>query len=224
MPQRWLGLVASNALLGEVYSSEDLVQLGTAWEGHPDNIGASLLGGVVIGSWDGQHASVVRVKSPPLDVVVAVPQFELPTKRARSALPEKIPFKDAVLSSSKANVLTATLIHRTLGFTRVRRYAIYCAQPYRAQFIPGMTDILNTARDHGALGIALSGAGPTLLAFTREKAKLTRYLKDAFTRYGVPVSILHLKPWDTGAVVRLTEPRSNMYSVAKQDNRPDHNI
>lgn len=213
------GLVASNALLGEVYSSEDLVQLGTAWEGHPDNIGASLLGGVVIGSWDGQHASVVRVESPPLDVVVAVPQFELPTKRARSALPEKIPFKDAVLSSSKANVLTAALITgRWDLLDAAMRDLLH--QPYRAQFIPGMTDILNTARDHGALGIALSGAGPTLLAFTREKTKLTRYLKDAFTRYGVPVSILHLKPWDTGAVVRLTEPRQTCTVLRKRDNRP----
>lgn len=199
------GLVAANALLGHVYSEDDLLQLGTSWEGHPDNIGASLLGGVVIGSWDGVHASVVRVEPPPLDVVVAVPEFELPTERARHALPKHIPFQDAILSSSRANVLTAALIKGRWDLLETVMRDLF-HQPYRAQFIPGMTDILATAGEHGALGTALSGAGPTLFAFTREKKRVEQFLAESFARHDTPVNIFHLKPWGTGAVVRLTEP------------------
>lgn len=208
------GLVAANHLLGDVYSMDDLLHLGTAWEGHPDNIGASLLGGVVIGSWDGERASVVQVPPPELDVVVAVPQFELPTAKAREALPDHIPFQDAILASSKANVLTAALMQGRWDLLATAMKDCF-HQPYRASFIPGMADILDNAAAHGALGVALSGAGPTLLTFTHEKEKITNYLSDAFSKYETPVSIYHLRPCRTGAVVRLTESAQPCKVVGK---------
>lgn len=199
------GLVAGNALLGDVYSMDDLLQLGTAWEGHPDNIGASLLGGVVIGSWDGSRVSVVEVAAPEsLDVVVAVPQFEMPTAEARRALPEHMPFRDAVLASSRANVLTAALIQGRWDLLGTAMRDLF-HEPHRAPFIPGMDDILRAALEHGALGIALSGAGPTLIALTHEKEQIGCFLQEAFSQHDVPVDIHYLKPWKTGTVARLTD-------------------
>lgn len=200
------GLVAANEMLGNVYSSDDLLQLGTAWEGHPDNIGASLLGGVVIGSWDGVRAQVVQVPPPPLDVVAAVPQFELPTETARKVLPEHIPFHEAILSSSRANLLTAALIQERWDLLETAMRDHF-HQPHRMPLIPGMAEALAAAGEHGALGIALSGAGPTLLAFTRERTKIAQFLTDTFSQFNTPVHIHYLKPWGAGAVARLTEDK-----------------
>lgn len=212
------GLVAANALLGNAYSEDDLLQLGTAWEGHPDNIGASLIGGVVIGSWDGKRASVIKVEPPPLSVVVAIPAYELPTEEARQALPASIPFRDAILSSSKANVLTAALIQRRWDLLETAMDDLF-HQPYRTRFIPGMKDILMGARDHGALGVALSGAGPTLLAFSHseDEQRVGRFFEDTFARLDRKVTVRYLKPWAEGATLQLTEDEQMCKVVGKTE-------
>lgn len=195
------GLKAANALLGEAFSDDELLQLGTSWEGHPDNIGASLYGGVVIGTWDGERATVVQVPAPSLDAVVAVPEYELSTERARRVLPERISFSDAVLASSRANVLTAALIQERWDLLEVAMRDLF-HHPYRAPLIPGMEELFSAAPRHGILGIALSGAGPTLLALTKEKERAGRFLRTSFAELDIPVQIHYLKPWNAGAKVR----------------------
>ncbi|WP_054949047.1 homoserine kinase [Numidum massiliense] len=197
------GLVAANELLGGAFSMDELLQLGTAWEGHPDNIGASLLGGVVIGSWDGRRAAVVQADPPPLPVVVAIPEYELSTTEARDALPGELPFREAILSSSRANVLTAALLTGRWGLLPAAMQDTF-HHPYRGRLVPGLADMLAAANRHGAQGIALSGAGPTLLAFAQsgEEERLAHYLEETFTRHGTRAHIRHLTPWAQGATVQ----------------------
>ena len=103
-------LVAANALAGSPLSEDRLFQLATELEGHPDNVGASLFGGIVVSAWDGTHAAKVRIEPhAKLDVLVAIPAFQLSTEKARHALPSQISMKDAVFNLGSSSLLVAAL-------------------------------------------------------------------------------------------------------------------
>lgn len=164
------GLKAANECLGRPFTNRDLLQLATDIEGHPDNVAPAIFGGFTI--------SIVRNGRPecfsllpklPLKLVVAVPDFFLPTRAARAVLPEQVPLQDAVFNIGRAAMLTAALCKGNKSFLRsVFDDALH--QPYRAKLIPGMYDVFRAARAAGALGAGMSGAGPCLIAFTVENA------------------------------------------------------
>jgi homoserine kinase len=115
--------------------------------------------------------------------------------------------KDAVYNVGHVSLLVAAL---STGRYDMIQHAMKDAlhQPYRASLIPGMSDILERAVEHGALGVALSGAGPTLLALVDAaslsaagKAELTRFLRDTLQREGIEAATLWLKPCLSGAEV-----------------------
>lgn len=197
------GLVAANHLLDKVWSDKELLQMAVQLEGHPDNVGASLLGGVVIGSWDGKEIHVVQAPAPPLYVVAAIPEQFLSTEASRALLPEKIAHTDAVFSSSRANLLIAALLTKRWDLLRIGMEDRF-HQPYRLSSVPGLEEMLQQAYEHGALGVALSGAGPTVISFTEDPAPLESYLEELFQKRKLSVEILRLRPWSQGATVQLT--------------------
>lgn len=206
------GMAAANALIGRPFSTDDLFQLATRLEGHPDNVGASLFGGIVAATWDGSRAEVIRIEPDKrLEVLVAIPEFHLPTDQARSVLPQQIPLADAVFNVSRSSLLVAALMSGRLDLLGgAMRDALH--QPYREELIPGMKEILAGAVDRGALGIALSGAGPTLLAFiesgSERSLELKRFLLDTFSERNVRASVIRLKPCSQGAEL-LTVPEES---------------
>ena len=200
-------LVAANALIGDPLSEDELFQMATALEKHPDNVGASLFGGVVVSAWDGTRAECVRLDPPPgLAVMAAIPQFELATKKARGVLPETLPLKDAVFNVSHSSLLTAALASGRLDLLRfAMRDRLH--QPYRAPLIPGMETILREACDRGALGAVLSGAGPTLLLLAEageyaDRVSLEQYVTNTMKDAGVDVVAQWLEPCLHGPLVR----------------------
>ena len=102
--------------------------------------------------------------------MVAVPDFELQTEAARSALPQTVPHKDAVFNISRVCLVTAALLSGDLDVLKIGMHD-RLHQPYRSCLIPGFDRVLNAARQQGALGTALSGAGPTVLAFATRNAE-----------------------------------------------------
>jgi homoserine kinase len=199
-------LVAANALIGEPFSRHELFQMASAMEKHPDNVGASLFGGLVAAFWDGVKAEHIRIvpDERELDVLVAIPRFQLSTEKARHALPEKVPMKDAVFNIGHVSLLVAAFCTGNYGMLRhAMKDAIH--QPYRTALVPGMSEILEEAEQHGALGAALSGAGPTMLAFvdaaSGRKQELERFLIGTFERHGISASTMWLKPCAAGAEI-----------------------
>ena len=164
------GVVAANRLLCEPFSSEEMLDIATAIEGHPDNVSPCLLGGLTASTMDGNRVACVRALPPQeLRAVVAIPEFELKTEDARNVLPDAISHRDAVFSTSRACIVTAALItgdfeHLAVGMQDRLHH------PYRAKLIPGFDQILAEAIKAGAWGAALSGAGPTLIALTTQNA------------------------------------------------------
>jgi homoserine kinase len=200
------GLAAANALIGNPLPEDRLFQIATGLEGHPDNVGASLFGGIVAAAWDGVHADYVRLDPhPELDVLVAIPEFHLSTEKARHALPAQLSMADAVYNVSHSSLLVAAIATGNLGMIR-HAMKDRLHQPYRAALIPGMAAILEQAADHGALGAALSGAGPTLLALAEtnspRKAELEAFLLGTLHGEGIAASAIWLKPCATGPQIR----------------------
>jgi homoserine kinase len=139
-----------------------------------------------------------------LEVLVAIPDFQLPTEKARSILPERVPLGDAVFNVAHSSVLVAALCQGNLAMIRhAMKDALH--QPYRAPLIPGMETILREAPRYGALGVALSGAGPTLLALveagSRDSDALAAFLRDTLGREGIRAELMRLKPAREGAQV-----------------------
>lgn len=212
------GLAAANALIGSPLSDDRLFQIATRLEGHPDNVGACLFGGFVAASWDGARAEHVRFDPPPgLDVLVAIPAFHLPTEQARHALPDRYSREDAVFNVGRSALLTAALCSGRLDLLRFGMQD-RLHQPYRAALIPGMTAILAEAAEHGALGAALSGAGPTLLAFVESasprKAELEQFLLGTLTQEGIQAETLWLKPDGRGTTVETLGPETGRTPLA----------
>ncbi|MWC28767.1 homoserine kinase [Paenibacillus sp. MMS18-CY102] len=208
-------LVAANALIGSPLSDHKLFQMATALEGHPDNVGASLFGGIVVSAWDGEEASYVRiVPHPSLQALVAVPSFQLSTEKARHALPKEVSMADAIYNVSRSSLLVAALATGQLELvSKAMKDRLH--QPYRAPLIPGMETILAQASEHGALGAALSGAGPTLIAFvdtnSGRKQELEQFLLDTLAREDIEAEAIWLEPFNNSP---------QLYQAEEGDHRP----
>ncbi|AWN23469.1 homoserine kinase [Deinococcus irradiatisoli] len=199
------GIVAGNELLGRPLDSATLLDVAAREEGHPDNVAPALYGGIVVATLDKLGTHHVRLDPPAhLGVTVLIPDFELSTSKARAVLPTEYSRADAVHALSHSALLAAAL---ATGRLDLLQHAMqdYIHQIWRAPLVPGLSDILESAYQHGALGAALSGAGPTVLCFhdTRTStAPLHAFLGSVMQRNGLEGRILDL-PIDTrGTLVR----------------------
>ena len=187
------GLKAANALLGNRFSRRALLQMATNIEGHPDNVAPAIFGGFTISVVTrGRVECFSLMPRMPLKLVVAVPEFPLSTRLARSVLPEQVKMKDAVFNVSRAALLVAAL---TKGQPRFLRNAFADAlhQPYREKLIPGMKDVFRAACRAGALGASLSGAGPCLIAYTLENEEAVgQAMVEAFQEHEIEAHALQL--------------------------------
>nr|WP_145163055.1 homoserine kinase [Paenibacillus terrae] len=200
-------LAAANALIGSPLSKAELFDMATGIEDHPDNVGASLYGGIITAIWDGVHAECIRFDPPEdMEVLVVVPDFELQTSEARKVLPDHISRKDAVYNVCRASFLVGALASGRMDLIG-NAMSDRLHQPYRAPLIPGMIRILEEAGNHGALGVALSGAGPTLLALVdrqqSRKNELEAFLLNTMRAEGINASAKWLLP-DVEGVVEIS--------------------
>jgi homoserine kinase len=140
----------------------DLLAVATDVEGHPDNVAAALLGGFVVCA-DG---AATRFDVPAgLEAIVVVPDSPVRTKEARAALPPEVPMADAVFNVAHASLLVLGLARGEWDLVS-RGLADRLHQPRRAPLYPRSMELAQRARDLGALGATISGAGPTVLVWS----------------------------------------------------------
>ena len=158
------GVVGANRLLGNPLSIQEQLDLAAGLEGHPDNVVPAMLGGYVTSVLENGRVFAVKKRiSDRLRFCAFVPDFELLTEKARAALPEKVPHKDAVYNLSRAALMAAAFCEgRTDLFAVAAGDRLH--QPYRLPLIPGARQVMETARALGALAVFISGAGPTIMA------------------------------------------------------------
>jgi homoserine kinase len=171
--------------LSNRYSVDEILNFASALEGHPDNVAPALFGGIrASGVFPGGVKSV-PVPVPALKAVVAVPAFQLSTKKARAILPKSVPMKDAVKNLSAVALLTHAFRNDPSLLGTLLNDRLH--EPYRARLIPGFYRVKASGLKAGALGVILSGAGPSMLAFAPQSAaaRIAKAMRTAFTRAGV---------------------------------------
>ncbi|MEX2264079.1 MAG: homoserine kinase [Bryobacteraceae bacterium] len=159
------GVVIADRLLCLGWKPLRILDEAARLEGHPDNVAACVLGSIVASAIDsGGVARAVRLEMPPrFGVAVVVPDFVLPTSKARSVLPDCYTSEDAIFNIQRAALLVAALASGTVSaFPAALEDRLH--QPYRAPMVPGLEEALKL-RAPGLLGCALSGAGPSIVVF-----------------------------------------------------------
>ena len=196
------GLLTANVLCGNMFSLSEILNFATAIEGHPDNVAASLYGGLVISVQEEEHIHTIQlICDPALHVVLAIPEFTLSTQKARDILPKTVDFADAIYNISRSSLLVASIATGKLDMLPLAMKD-KLHQPYRSTLIPGFNDVVEAATSAGALSIALSGAGPTIAAYCLNNMdQVGNRMQEAFNQHGIPCKIKVLSADLDGATV-----------------------
>ncbi|HEV2107414.1 MAG TPA: homoserine kinase [Thermomicrobiales bacterium] len=197
------GLVAANRLLDLNRSTTDLYRHAWEMEGHGDNVGAACYGGAVL-AVPGVRDAVCLCPGDafPLVAVVFIPEATGATWAARAALPQDVPYADAVHNLAAASGLVAGLLTRDpelIGASMRDRLH----EPYRARLFPHLEPMVEAALHAGASGACLSGAGPTILALTPPgvTAAVARALADVARQLAVTGEVTTLATVSRGAYI-----------------------
>ncbi len=161
------GAMGANVLRGNKLSTQGLLNITNAMEGHPDNLAPAFYGGLTASMVDnGLPVTVSFPLHPGWEFLALVPDFELSTSLARSVLPGEVSRADAIYNIAHGAMVLKAL---ELGDVKLLRTAMQdrLHQNYRKKLIPDFEKIEALARTSGA-AFCLSGAGPTLLYITRD--------------------------------------------------------
>ncbi|MGH2620354.1 MAG: homoserine kinase [Anaerolineales bacterium] len=192
------GLLTADAVVGAGLARDELLKLACDLEGHLDNPAASIYGGLVL---VGEGPLVCQVPIGDLQVAVVVPDLDLPTLQMRQALPRNIPLVDAVFNLGRVTMLVEALRRADYELlSRAMEDRLH--QPYRTPSIPGYEAARAAALEAGAAGVALSGAGPGLIAFASHGlAHIAEAMVQGFHSHGLSAQRFVLSPALEGARV-----------------------
>lgn len=200
------GLLAADHLLGLELSKDEIYAHSWRMEGHGDNVGASLYGGAILAvpriPYAVQLCDRAGFEQLGLTTVIFIPEITGATWAARAALPSHVPLPDAAQNIATAAGLAAGFLTRNRDLLAAGMHDLL-HQPYRARLFPHLTPLIEAAIDSGAIGAALSGAGPSVLALvdTEHARHVADALAGAAVRAGVHGEAVILAPSVVGAHV-----------------------
>lgn len=167
------GIVGAFAFKDKAEDRQEILELATLIEGHPDNVAPAIFGGLTVSVMEDKNVLTLNIPiKHNYRFVTLIPPFTLSTEASRSVLPSSLPREDAIANVSHLALMVASLINGfddglKLGF-KDRLH-----QPYRGDLIEGFNEIMDVLeKDKDVLGAYLSGAGPTLMAMIREEDKM----------------------------------------------------
>jgi homoserine kinase len=197
------GLVAANILAGTPLSQQQVMHLAISMEGHPDNVVPALVGGCRLAATGANGWEICDIHwHETIIPVVAIPDFELSTAEARRVLPDEYSRADAIFNAAHLGLLLRGLATgEKKWLTAAMQDKIH--QPYRKSLIQGFDLVEKAAVSAGALGMVISGAGPTLLALTDTNYTLNvvAAMAIAWQELGIKAEVRSLAIDNQGAVV-----------------------
>ena len=203
------GIKLAGLLCGKDLPSSQIQNLATEFEGHPDNAGATLYGGFVISSRkDVDH--VVSIKhewSNDIRFVVVSPHSQVSTQAARALIPRSISRSDAVFNLQRTALFASAVQNRRYDLLwEGMRDRLH--QSHRASLVPGIKEALAIEQRKGLLGIALSGAGPSIIALVNEDAgTIGKQIAECFKKHKVQSTVRELEADNEGCRTVSTDTR-----------------
>lgn len=192
-------LVAANHLLGEPFEKKNLLPFAIAAEkaacgaGHADNVAPSLLGGFVL-IRDYHPLDVIKLHVPQgLHCTLLHPHFELKTSDSRSVLRDSVSLKHSTIQSGNVAGLIAGLFQEDFDLIG-RSLRDVIAEPYRATLIPGFYEVKEAVKAAGALGMGISGSGPTLFTLSKgakASESIIKAAQEVYDAIGLGVDTYH---------------------------------
>jgi len=168
------GICAANALVGKPLVDETLLEMAVAMEGHPDNVVPAMMGGFCISGIIDHEVRYLKFPAPTaLRAVLCSPDRPLETQEARRVLPSRVPFTAAVFTSSRVAFFIGAVLQKRYEWLSFAMEDVL-HQPSRASLIPGLNAAIREAKTAGACGAALSGAGSSVIAFSKPGATASR--------------------------------------------------
>jgi homoserine kinase len=196
-----IGLLGAAELFETPISTAEALPLAARMEGHADNAAAALLGGLVIvaagkGAW-----LTRRIAIPARQVAIVLPAVDLPTHAARAALPEDIALKDVTYTLGRAMLVVEALRSGDLDLlSQAMDDRLHL--PYRLPLIQGGQRALEAAYQASASAVTISGAGPSLIAFTTgDPGPVGEAMLGAFQKAGIASRTFLLQTTSLGAQV-----------------------
>ena len=196
------GLVAANELLAADLRPREMLKIAVEIEGHPDNVAPALLGGLTVCCTDEEGLGVARFDPPDsLKVVLAIPDYEVSTSQARQVMPTCVSHADATFNTCHSTAVLAALVSGDMDLLgRAMKDRLH--EPYRRPLVRGMVECVAAARNAGAHAAALSGSGPTIVAFvTCCEQQVLEAMVAALGEHGVRAKGRIAAPHPQGAVV-----------------------
>lgn len=157
------------------WSDNRIVGEASRLEHHPDNASACWMGGLTVAKMCGEREALVArvVPKGKWPLLLAIPDYALSTEEARKVLPDQYSRADAVTNIQNSMLLLAAFVQGR-GEMLASALGDRIHQPYRASLCPLLPSLQKLAGTAGILGVALSGAGPSVLIFLDPKARASR--------------------------------------------------
>ncbi len=196
------GLVAANEMTGNQLSVDTLLYMAAEIEGHADNVTPALLGGFTVTVKQNNRIQYVRTElKDDLRFAAFVPDFFLQTKKARGVLPHSVSMRDAVYNTGHSALLAASIM--TGKYENIRTaVGDKLHQRYRKRLVPKMDEMFRSCYANGALGVYLSGAGPTIIAIVNRDNQTFEEEMQQVLKQRMPEWTMHmLKADNDGAVI-----------------------
>jgi homoserine kinase len=199
------GLTLANHWLGHPFTASELFREAIRIEGHPDNVAPALYGGFILSLPRGS-SGVEPIRLPPprgVAMTLVIPEIRISTAKARSILPRAIPLARAAENTARALALLHSLATGRVDLLADALQDVYHV-PHRARLIAGFDGVVAAGRRAGAIGVTISGSGPTLLALHKRGAgaRVGAAMVRAFARAGVRAIAIPGRVADRGAVSR----------------------
>ncbi|HDX9587295.1 TPA: homoserine kinase [Bacillus pseudomycoides] len=148
-------------------SRREKLLIATEMEGHIDNVGAALYGGLMIGTYDGKDISFLSQPIYDIELVAVIPSYELKTVHSRDVLPSTLQYMDGIRGSGVANVLVAALCKEDWVLAGEMMKQDMFHEPYRKELVPELQKLQELEHEN-VYGVSLSGAGPTVLCYVKK--------------------------------------------------------
>ncbi|MGI6449403.1 MAG: homoserine kinase [Desulfitobacteriia bacterium] len=198
------GLLIANAIAGYPLDRCGLLRIAAEIEGHPDNVSPAIYGGITL-TIMGEDNIIPRIlaTNPGFKAVVVIPDILVKTEKARDILPTCVPRADVIFNSSRVGLLVDAFLNQEYDLLSIATQD-KIHQNQRASLIPGMPEALQAAQQAGAYGAALSGSGPTLLAFSPQgrEEQIAQRMQKALADNSLDSTSLILEVDSQGAVLK----------------------